>query len=53
MSTKAYVFFYKLNIHIFSYVGSGEKKKLFAEEDISKLHVIQSNDTVGRKVQQN
>jgi len=32
-----------------SYVGSGEKKKLFAEEDISKLHVIQSNDTVGRK----
>ena len=31
-------------------VSSAEKKKLFAEDDISKLAVIKSNDTVGRKV---
>lgn len=30
-------------------VSGAEKKKLFAEDDISKLAVIKSNDTIGRK----
>ena len=37
-----------LTIHIIS-MGGTEKTKLFAEEDIAKLAVLKSNDTVAKK----
>ena len=37
-----------ITIHIIS-MGGTEKTKLFAEEDIAKLAVLKSNDTVAKK----
>ena len=39
---------FDLTIHIIS-MGGTEKTKLFAEEDIAKLAVLKSNDTVAKK----
>ena len=39
---------FHFTIHIIS-MGGTEKTKLFAEEDIAKLAVLKSNDTVAKK----
>ena len=42
----------RVKLYNFYYRMTGEKekkKKLYAEEDISKLAVIKSNDTIARK----